>query len=80
MYADYAKVLQSQGNGYSQVGRAGYSKADFAALPTETAVNSFGCGNPLAFSEVQPGEVVLDLGSGINLLPAGLRFDKLRGE
>jgi SAM-dependent methyltransferase len=27
-------------------------------------VPSFGCGNPLAFDAVQPGETVLDLGSG----------------
>ena len=26
--------------------------------------SSFGCGNPLAFAEVQPGQTVLDLGSG----------------
>jgi SAM-dependent methyltransferase len=38
-------------------------------------VNSFGCGNPLAFAEVAPGEVVLDLGSGagIDLLLAARR-------
>ncbi len=28
---------------------------------------SFGCGDPLAFSEVQPGDTVLDLGSGAGL-------------
>ena len=28
------------------------------------AATSFGCGNPLAFSEVKEGDVVLDLGSG----------------
>jgi len=27
-------------------------------------VSSFGCGNPLAFEGVEPGQVVLDLGSG----------------
>jgi SAM-dependent methyltransferase len=46
---------------------AGYSDEDFAALPPEAVVNSFGCGNPLAFSRVQPGEVVLDLGSGAGI-------------
>jgi len=30
----------------------------------EAAASSFGCGNPLAFSGVQPGQTVLDLGSG----------------
>ena len=46
---------------------AGYSDEEFAALPADAVVNSFGCGNPLAFSAVQPGEVVLDLGSGAGI-------------
>ena len=46
---------------------AGYTDKDFAVLPTEAVVNSFGCGNPLAFSAVQPGQVVLDLGSGAGI-------------
>jgi arsenite methyltransferase len=41
----------------------GYSKADLAALP-KTAEMGLGCGNPISFAELQPGEVVLDLGSG----------------
>jgi ubiquinone/menaquinone biosynthesis C-methylase UbiE len=41
-------------------------------------VNSFGCGNPLAFSEVKPGDVVLDLGSGagIDLLLAAKKVGR----
>lgn len=46
---------------------AGYTDADVAALPAEAVVNSFGCGNPLAFSEVKPGQTVLDLGSGAGI-------------
>ncbi len=30
----------------------------------EAAAASFGCGNPLSFAEVQPGQTVVDLGSG----------------
>ena len=30
----------------------------------EAGASSFGCGNPLAFAGVQPGDTVLDLGSG----------------
>ena len=33
----------------------------------DAAASSFGCGNPLAFSEVEPGQTVLDLGSGAGL-------------
>ena len=42
---------------------AGYGDTEIGANP-EVAASSFGCGNPLAFSEVQKGEIVLDLGSG----------------
>jgi SAM-dependent methyltransferase len=42
-----------------------YDLSDAAGLP-DTAV-SFGCGNPLALAGLQPGEIVLDLGSGAGL-------------
>lgn len=52
---------------------AGYTSEELEALPADAVVNSFGCGNPLAFSEVSTGDVVLDLGSGagIDILLAG---------
>jgi SAM-dependent methyltransferase len=46
---------------------AGYSDKELAALPPEAVENSFGCGNPLAFSEVNEGQTVLDLGSGAGI-------------
>ncbi len=46
---------------------AGYASDDIAALPADAVVNAFGCGNPLAFSAVQPGDVVVDLGSGAGI-------------
>jgi arsenite methyltransferase len=46
---------------------AGYDAESLADLPADAVVNSFGCGNPLAFSDVQSGEVVLDLGSGAGI-------------
>jgi SAM-dependent methyltransferase len=57
---------------------AGYTDDEIAALPAEAVVNSFGCGNPLAFSEVKPGDVVLDLGSGagIDLLLAAKKVGR----
>ena len=41
----------------------GYSDADLQAVP-EGANLGLGCGNPLAFSALKEGDVVLDLGSG----------------
>lgn len=54
---------------------AGYGSAELAELPSEAVTDSFGCGNPLAFGEVRPGQTVLDLGSGagIDLLIAAQR-------
>lgn len=54
---------------------AGYSSEELAEMPEAAIASSFGCGNPLAFSEVLPGQVVLDLGSGagIDLLLAARR-------
>ena len=46
---------------------AGYATDELKILPAEVATSSFGCGNPLAFAEVQPGQTVVDLGSGAGL-------------
>ncbi len=46
---------------------AGYGPEELDALPSDAVVNSFGCGNPLAFSEVREGDTVLDLGSGAGI-------------
>jgi SAM-dependent methyltransferase len=46
---------------------AGYSADELAELPADAVANSFGCGNPLAFADVRPGQVVLDLGSGAGI-------------
>jgi hypothetical protein len=35
---------------------AGYTREELDALPPEAVINSFGCGNPLAFSEVREGD------------------------
>jgi arsenite methyltransferase len=41
-----------------------YSAEELADLPDTVTDASLGCGNPIALAELQPGEVVLDLGSG----------------
>lgn len=46
---------------------AGYSEDELASLPAGAVENSFGCGNPLAFSGVEKGQTVLDLGSGAGI-------------
>lgn len=44
-----------------------YSPEAKAILNENEAVASFGCGDPLAFAGVRPGDTVLDLGSGAGL-------------
>ncbi len=41
-----------------------YQETDISDLPSTVTDVAFGCGNPTAISALQPGEVVLDLGSG----------------
>jgi len=43
--------------------RLGYSEDDLEAVP-EGADMGLGCGNPRAIASIQPGETILDLGSG----------------
>lgn len=71
----YGKAIGATGNGCgcgssapkencSIADMAGYEKTDINSLNSDAAANSFGCGNPLAFSGVKEGDTVLDLGSG----------------
>ncbi len=41
-----------------------YSEEERGLLPEKAALASLGCGNPTALTELKPGEIVLDLGSG----------------
>ncbi len=44
-----------------------YRVEDLSKVPEELAEMTRGCGNPTAIAELQPGEAVLDLGSGAGL-------------
>jgi SAM-dependent methyltransferase len=54
---------------------ADYAREALSELPGDAVAYSMGCGDPLAFGDVQPGDTVLDLGSGagIDLLLAARR-------
>jgi SAM-dependent methyltransferase len=41
-----------------------YSDAETSALPVDAVAASLGCGNPTALLALEPGQTVLDLGSG----------------
>src|SRR3569833_2977833 len=41
-----------------------YSSDEKGLIPEKAMLASLGCGNPTALIELQPGEIVLDLGSG----------------
>ncbi len=52
-----------------------YAAVEQAALPEAAVLTSLGCGNPTALAQLEPGEIVLDLGSGggIDVLLAAKR-------
>ena len=41
-----------------------YSDAETSGVPSDALAVSLGCGNPTALAELEPGQTVLDLGSG----------------
>src|SRR5713101_5423606 len=53
-----------------------YDAAQMQQVPGEALQASLGCGNPTALAKLNPGEVVLDLGSGggIDVLRSAKRF------
>ena len=67
---DYAAAVTGTGGCCSDgavSSLAGYSADELSNHGEGVAASTFGCGNPLAFSEVKPGQTVLDLGSGPGL-------------
>ena len=57
----------TQGNTVSKITGNLYASNEIEGLDPDLIATSFGCGNPTALAEVNPGEVVLDLGSGAGL-------------
>lgn len=71
-YAAAVKRVTKSGGCRSQLQQSrapsqGYGAEELAEIPASVATSSFGCGNPLAFAEVKPGQTVVDLGSGAGL-------------
>ena len=68
---EYSKAIETQSNSVvSKTGNAKfahYSHQELSQLPEDITQYSFGCGNPVAFSKVKPGQSVLDLGCGAGL-------------
>ncbi len=54
------------GDAEAALARLGYTAEQAAAIP-EGANLGLGCGNPIAHAALQPGETVLDLGSGAGI-------------
>jgi arsenite methyltransferase len=59
----YGKVADSGGSARAHAEKIGYTSEDLEQAP-EDANLGLGCGNPTALATLQPGEVVVDLGSG----------------
>ena len=51
-------------SGCDPITRNLYNDAEKSGLPADAVAASLGCGNPTALAQLQPGETVLDLGSG----------------
>jgi arsenite methyltransferase len=65
-YAERA-VNMLEGNKISCCGDScscGYTPSELSTLPTEVTQSSWGCGDPISLAALQPGQRVLDLGSG----------------
>jgi arsenite methyltransferase len=50
--------------GKTAITRGHYDESETSALPEAAVLASLGCGNPTALAQLEPGEIVLDLGSG----------------
>lgn len=66
--SEYAKaVKQSKRGMVSATSNALFADYTDSELPPELLETSFGCGNPVLFSAIEPGQTVIDLGCGAGL-------------
>ena len=63
-YAQVARGASCCGSSDDPITKGLYSEAESAVIPLEALAASAGCANPVALADINPGEVVLDLGSG----------------
>src|SRR3954466_10014056 len=72
-YAESARQVSASGgcgpnccraDGFDPVTSNLYASDEVADLPNAAVQASLGCGNPTALAQLNPGETVLDLGSG----------------
>ena len=71
---DYQQILQDPAHSIltgntdhrTMASTIGYTPEELAQVPQEANLG-LGCGNPLRAADLQPGEVVIDLGSGAGL-------------
>jgi arsenite methyltransferase len=48
-------------------GFTGYTEEELREVPADAVENAFGCGDPVALAVLQPGQSVLDIGSGAGI-------------
>lgn len=68
----FARIATNPGRDQRRIGPAiakelGYDADEIDRLPASVTESFAGVGNPLSLGEIQPGETVLDLGSGAGL-------------
>jgi len=66
-YAARARSVSAEATDARAAGSRGTLYTEPAAASMPDSVVSYGCGNPVAIAGLQPGETVLDLGSGAGL-------------
>jgi SAM-dependent methyltransferase len=67
---EYAEVARDPGKGYhfhtgrDAAGRLGYPASIYTTLPDENVASFAGTGNPFILGPINPGDIVVDIGSG----------------